>query len=199
MCRPEFLNRLDEIIVFRQLTKLEVKQIADIMLNEVFMRAETKGIKIDVTERFKVCPGHTAWTLSDPAALVAVFGSAKQSAGVVLLAVACCISHAMLMTDRVIPDHKGAGDCARQLTHCHLCRTAWWTRATTPAMAPGPSEEPSPACWRTAWLSRWVLNASAIDRFASGFAGSQQRFPFNSRPALHSISSSMQLHQSWTL
>ena len=33
--RPEFLNRVDEIIVFRQLTKLEVKQIADIMLNEV--------------------------------------------------------------------------------------------------------------------------------------------------------------------
>jgi ATP-dependent Clp protease ATP-binding subunit ClpA len=52
--RPEFLNRLDEIIVFRQLTKMEVKQIADIMLKEVFKRAEGKGIKIDVTERFKV-------------------------------------------------------------------------------------------------------------------------------------------------
>lgn len=52
--RPEFLNRLDEIIVFRQLTKAEVKQIADIMLREVFKRAEGKGIKIDVTERFKV-------------------------------------------------------------------------------------------------------------------------------------------------
>lgn len=52
--RPEFLNRLDEIIVFRQLTKSEVKQIADIMLKEVFTRAEGKGIKIDVTERFKV-------------------------------------------------------------------------------------------------------------------------------------------------
>jgi ATP-dependent Clp protease ATP-binding subunit ClpC len=51
--RPEFLNRLDEIIVFRQLTKAEVKQIADIMLGEVFKRAEEKGIKIDVTERFK--------------------------------------------------------------------------------------------------------------------------------------------------
>ena len=51
--RPEFLNRLDEIIVFRQLTKGEVKEIADIMLNEVFKRAEEKGIKIDVTERFK--------------------------------------------------------------------------------------------------------------------------------------------------
>ncbi|CAL8467413.1 g6951 [Coccomyxa elongata] len=51
--RPEFLNRLDEIIVFRQLSKSEVKEIADIMLTEVFKRAETKGIKIDVTERFK--------------------------------------------------------------------------------------------------------------------------------------------------
>lgn len=47
--------RLDEIIVFRQLSKSEVKEIADIMLTEVFKRAETKGIKIDVTERFKVC------------------------------------------------------------------------------------------------------------------------------------------------
>eukprot|EP01025_Chloroclados_australasicus_P061591 TRINITY_DN809_c0_g1_i1.p1 TRINITY_DN809_c0_g1~~TRINITY_DN809_c0_g1_i1.p1 ORF type:complete len:951 (-),score=137.11 TRINITY_DN809_c0_g1_i1:336-3068(-) len=51
--RPEFLNRVDEIIVFRQLTKAEVKQIADIMLRDVFSRAEEKGIKIDITERFK--------------------------------------------------------------------------------------------------------------------------------------------------
>lgn len=51
--RPEFLNRLDEIIVFRQLTKKEVKQIADIMLRDVFKRGEEKGIKIEVTEKFK--------------------------------------------------------------------------------------------------------------------------------------------------
>ena len=48
------MRRLDEIIVFRQLTKGEVKQIADIMLGEVFKRAEEKEITIDVTERFKV-------------------------------------------------------------------------------------------------------------------------------------------------
>merc|ERR1712159_228178 len=51
--RPEFLNRLDEIIVFRQLTKSEVKEIADIMLKDVFSRTEEKGITLDVTERFK--------------------------------------------------------------------------------------------------------------------------------------------------
>jgi ATP-dependent Clp protease ATP-binding subunit ClpC len=51
--RPEFLNRLDDIIVFRQLTKMEVKQIADIMLKEVIGRALEKEIKLEVTERFK--------------------------------------------------------------------------------------------------------------------------------------------------
>ncbi|KAD4889143.1 hypothetical protein E3N88_21216 [Mikania micrantha] len=51
--RPEFLNRLDEMIVFRQLTKLEVKEIADIMLKEVFARLKDKEIELQVTERFR--------------------------------------------------------------------------------------------------------------------------------------------------
>ncbi|CAN0906104.1 Chaperone protein ClpC, chloroplastic [Linum grandiflorum] len=51
--RPEFLNRLDEMIVFRQLTKLEVKEIADIMLREVFNRLKGKEIELQVTERFR--------------------------------------------------------------------------------------------------------------------------------------------------
>ncbi|MCT0200570.1 ATP-dependent Clp protease ATP-binding subunit [Synechococcus sp. CS-1325] len=51
--RPEFLNRLDEIIVFRQLSRDEVKQIAEIMLREVFGRIREKGIELSVTEAFK--------------------------------------------------------------------------------------------------------------------------------------------------
>jgi len=51
--RPEFLNRLDEIIVFRQLTKDEVGEIAEIMLKEVFTRISEKGIQLEVTPRFK--------------------------------------------------------------------------------------------------------------------------------------------------
>lgn len=51
--RPEFLNRLDEIIVFRQLTRDEVKEIAEIMLKEVFSRMEEKGIYLSVTDGFK--------------------------------------------------------------------------------------------------------------------------------------------------
>ncbi len=51
--RPEFLNRLDDIIVFTQLSKVEVKQIAEIMLKDVGSRLTEKGIVLEVTERFK--------------------------------------------------------------------------------------------------------------------------------------------------
>ncbi|MEM9543868.1 MAG: AAA family ATPase, partial [Cyanobacteria bacterium P01_E01_bin.42] len=51
--RPEFLNRLDEIIVFRQLSKDEVKEISEILLKEVFARLTEQEITLEVTEKFK--------------------------------------------------------------------------------------------------------------------------------------------------
>ncbi|MGB3692913.1 MAG: ATP-dependent Clp protease ATP-binding subunit [Spirulinaceae cyanobacterium] len=51
--RPEFLNRLDEIIVFRQLNKEEVKEIAEILLKEVFGRLTEQEITLEVSNRFK--------------------------------------------------------------------------------------------------------------------------------------------------
>jgi ATP-dependent Clp protease ATP-binding subunit ClpC len=51
--RPEFLNRLDEIIVFRQLTKPDVAKIADIMLASLFKRVAEQGISLEVTSSFK--------------------------------------------------------------------------------------------------------------------------------------------------
>ena len=51
--RPEFLNRLDEIIVFSQLSKDEVKQIADILLKDIINRLREKEISLEVTESFK--------------------------------------------------------------------------------------------------------------------------------------------------
>jgi ATP-dependent Clp protease ATP-binding subunit ClpC len=51
--RPEFLNRLDEIIVFRQLNREEVTEIAEILLKEVFTRLVEKNITLEVTAKFK--------------------------------------------------------------------------------------------------------------------------------------------------
>ena len=51
--RPEFLNRLDEIIVFRQLTKSEVGEISEILLKEVSDRLqEQRDITLEVTDAF---------------------------------------------------------------------------------------------------------------------------------------------------
>jgi ATP-dependent Clp protease ATP-binding subunit ClpC len=51
--KPEFLNRLDEIVVFKQLTKPQVRRVADIMLKDVYGRMAAKGIAMTVTEQFK--------------------------------------------------------------------------------------------------------------------------------------------------
>jgi ATP-dependent Clp protease ATP-binding subunit ClpC len=52
--RPEFLNRLDEIIVFRQLTKSEVTQIADLLLADIAKQlTEQREMMLDVTSAVK--------------------------------------------------------------------------------------------------------------------------------------------------
>lgn len=51
--RPELLNRIDEIIVFRQLIKSEVAQIADILLAQVTGRLAERAITLETTEAFK--------------------------------------------------------------------------------------------------------------------------------------------------
>ncbi len=52
--RPEFLNRLDEIIVFRQLNKPEISQIAEMLLQEVAAQLkEQRQISLEVTAQFK--------------------------------------------------------------------------------------------------------------------------------------------------
>lgn len=52
--RPEFLNRIDEIIVFQQLTKDEVEEIATIMINDLVKRSEEQGLRLDITNRVKL-------------------------------------------------------------------------------------------------------------------------------------------------
>ncbi len=48
--RPEFLNRVDEIIVFSKLTKEETKEIASLMLTNLSLRLEALGTKLEFTD-----------------------------------------------------------------------------------------------------------------------------------------------------
>ena len=51
--KPEFINRIDEIIVFHKLQKEEMRQIVDIMLKQVIKRMEVQNIKIKIDDDVK--------------------------------------------------------------------------------------------------------------------------------------------------
>jgi ATP-dependent Clp protease ATP-binding subunit ClpB len=48
--RPEFVNRIDEIIMFRPLSRADVRKIVDIQVDLVQKRLEGAGVKIDVSD-----------------------------------------------------------------------------------------------------------------------------------------------------
>ena len=51
--RPEFLNRVDEIVVFDQLSEAEMGEILELMLSELSEILDSKGIKLTVTDEVK--------------------------------------------------------------------------------------------------------------------------------------------------
>ncbi len=51
--RPEFLNRIDDIIVFAHLSKEELRQIVDLMLKDLFMRLKERDLSIEINDEVK--------------------------------------------------------------------------------------------------------------------------------------------------
>ena len=51
--RPEFINRIDDIIVFSHLSKEEIRQIVDLMMKDLFKRLDERGLKMEVTDEVK--------------------------------------------------------------------------------------------------------------------------------------------------
>jgi ATP-dependent Clp protease ATP-binding subunit ClpC len=52
--RPEFLNRIDEVIVFHELTKEEVTLIVDLMIRRLQNQLEGQGLGLELTQAAKV-------------------------------------------------------------------------------------------------------------------------------------------------
>ena len=51
--KPEFINRIDEIIVFNKLGREELKQIVDLMLKETLEKLEKRNINVKVEDKIK--------------------------------------------------------------------------------------------------------------------------------------------------
>jgi len=53
MFRPEFLNRIDEIVVFQELSREEIRKIVDLMLKELSDQLHEKNVDIEVSDAAK--------------------------------------------------------------------------------------------------------------------------------------------------
>jgi ATP-dependent Clp protease ATP-binding subunit ClpB len=62
--RPEFLNRVDEIIVFHSLSEEHLKQIVDIQLGGLRKRLADRHVELELTDRAR---GHLVRSGYDPA------------------------------------------------------------------------------------------------------------------------------------
>ena len=51
--RPEFLNRLDEIVLFTPLSKDEIKSIVDLMIGKLAKRLSDQNLNLVVTDKAK--------------------------------------------------------------------------------------------------------------------------------------------------
>jgi ATP-dependent Clp protease ATP-binding subunit ClpC len=51
--RPEFMNRVDEVVIFTELSREELRQIVDLMIKEVISEAKDKNITINISDEVK--------------------------------------------------------------------------------------------------------------------------------------------------
>ena len=65
--RPEFLNRIDGVVVFHPLEQEQIRQIVDLMLVSVTKQMAEKGIKLEVTEARQGLPGQIRVTTKSSA------------------------------------------------------------------------------------------------------------------------------------
>ena len=59
--RPEFVNRLDEIVVFHQLTRAQIEQIVTLELEKVMREVKAQEMHLEVTEEAKALLARKGW------------------------------------------------------------------------------------------------------------------------------------------
>ena len=64
MFRPEFLNRVDAVVVFKSLTTEQIRQIVDLQLGRLQRHLTEQSIKLEVRGRPRTCSPRRATTAS---------------------------------------------------------------------------------------------------------------------------------------
>ena len=59
--KPEFVNRLDEIVEFHQLTREEISQIVDLQVAKLVERVREKGVEVELTDEARTLIGNLGY------------------------------------------------------------------------------------------------------------------------------------------
>src|SRR5262249_31262911 len=55
---PEFLNRIDDVVIFHRLTKTDLGKIVDIQVNQLSERVRERGLEIELTDKARELLGN---------------------------------------------------------------------------------------------------------------------------------------------
>jgi ATP-dependent Clp protease ATP-binding subunit ClpB len=59
--KPEFVNRLDEIVEFHQLTREEISQIVDLQVAKLIARVRERGVEVELTDEARTLIGNLGY------------------------------------------------------------------------------------------------------------------------------------------
>ena len=59
--KPEFLNRIDDIVIFQQLSKEQIKQIVDLQVAQLIARVRERGIEVELTDGARELLANLGW------------------------------------------------------------------------------------------------------------------------------------------
>ncbi len=99
--RPEFLNRVDEIIVFHALTEEHLKQIVEIQLGGLRKRLADRHIELELTDRVR---GHLVRSGYDPS-----YGAPAVGKRAIQREIETAIGAPWILGGEVRDGHRGGG------------------------------------------------------------------------------------------
>ena len=59
--KPEFLNRIDDVVIFHRLSKEQIKRIVDLQVAQLVARVRERGIEVELTDRARELLANLGW------------------------------------------------------------------------------------------------------------------------------------------
>jgi len=59
--KPEFLNRIDDVVIFQRLSKEQIKHIVDLQVTQLIARVRERGVEVELTDGARELLANLGW------------------------------------------------------------------------------------------------------------------------------------------